>query len=330
MPGCYSWVYDTQHLHAPFCIVFRCAQLEPEPTCPGLPLGSHVQDRWQLGWKLSCCGWESSLSYVLKVRICYIIADRLLNLFIVIFLLRTWAICERSRPILVFLIGLSIVCTVAVFHMSYVLLTWLIGGLYSIRDCDGRAFRFQGWGSWYLASLRPSDGKRAIWHISLLTGASYITLVIEGIGKYQIPMISVKYAWVMTAPYLLVLVFQSGSSACLVSGLSSMSSLLTPCSRVGPDSVQTTTIPQQCPKTVEANIGRCSLGRWSVLGPWTLVAYLALADICIWLGIMYFVFMFSEYFFLFLYMSLKQIPSSCCASDRCAEAESLGESIWTR
>ncbi len=50
----------------------------------------------------------------------------------------------------------------AVLHMSYVLLIWLIGGLYSIGDCNGRAFRFQGWGSWYAASLRPSDGKRAI------------------------------------------------------------------------------------------------------------------------------------------------------------------------
>jgi hypothetical protein len=49
----------------------------------------------------------------------------LLNQLVVIFVLRTWAIWERSRPILVFLIGLTIV-TVAVPHTNYIFLTgWL-------------------------------------------------------------------------------------------------------------------------------------------------------------------------------------------------------------
>jgi len=61
-------------------------------------------------------------------------------------------------------------------------------------------------------------------------------LVVEGVGEYQIPMTTVKYAWVLCIPYIYMLVFQSGLSGCPMPRLS-----LSPHSRVGLDSVRTTT-----------------------------------------------------------------------------------------
>lgn len=67
-----------------------------------------------------------------------------------------------------------------------------------------------------------------------------ITLVIDGVGKYQISIITAKYAWArfISIPYICILVLQSGLSRCLMPWPP-----LTPGSHVGLDSVQTTTTP---------------------------------------------------------------------------------------
>ena len=81
----------------------------------------------------------------------------------------------------------------------------------------------------------------SVYGSTLCTVTSRITLVIDGAGKYQISIITVKYAWArfVSIPYICILVLQSGLSRCLMPRPP-----LTPGSHVGLDSVQTTTIPQ--------------------------------------------------------------------------------------
>jgi len=86
-----------------------------------------------------------------------------------IFVLRTWAIWERSRPILVFLIGLLIAFTV----LSIVVIELSMA-----------------------KSTTP-----------LLT--SSVTVIFEGWGPVEMPTSSVQYAWVASTPFLLILVLQS-------------------------------------------------------------------------------------------------------------------------
>src|SRR5216683_3086676 len=87
----------------------------------------------------------------------FIVLAILLNLLVVIFATRTWAIYERSRTILVFLIGLTFVCTVVILHMSYVLLMRAVGGLRIFRDDNDRAVQFRGY--WSVASLHLLGAK---------------------------------------------------------------------------------------------------------------------------------------------------------------------------
>lgn len=75
----------------------------------------------------------------------FIILPILLNLLVVIFATRTWAIWERSRAKLVFLIGLAFVCTVVILYMSHVLLMRAVEGLHIFRDDNDRAVQFQGY-----------------------------------------------------------------------------------------------------------------------------------------------------------------------------------------
>jgi len=115
-----------------------------------------------------------------------------------IFVLRTWAIWERSRAILVFLLGLII--------------AFVILGIVVIKLSESTA---------------------------LVT--SSITVIFEGVGRYEIPTRTVQYAWVASTPFLLLLVLQSGVSSCLVVILSESSLRL--CSCVGLDFIQSVTIP---------------------------------------------------------------------------------------
>ena len=73
---------------------------------------------------------------------------------------------------------------------------------------------------------------------SLHPMTSPITFIIDGVGQYQISIITVKYAWATPIPFICILVLQSGLSYCLM-----LQPPLTPHSHVGLDSVQTTTIP---------------------------------------------------------------------------------------
>jgi len=84
-----------------------------------------------------------------------------------IFLTRTWAIWERSRPILIFLIGLFIACATSAI---------------TIVELYGSEF----------------------------PATSSVTWLIEGVGQYQVPMRAAKYTrWIISAPYLLILLFES-------------------------------------------------------------------------------------------------------------------------
>jgi len=85
-----------------------------------------------------------------------------------IFVLRTWAIWERSRRVLVFLIGLTIVCLTSAFVMIYLSI-------------------FKGF----------------------MTPPVTVTVVVEGMGQYQIPTSSIKEARFLSTPFLLILVIQS-------------------------------------------------------------------------------------------------------------------------
>jgi len=95
-----------------------------------------------------------------------------------IFATRTWAIWERSRPILIFLIGLFIVCVSLGITMTEI---------FDFKDLVAYQFTAS----------------------SLHTVTSPITVIIDGVGQYQISIITVKYAWVIPIPYICILVFQS-------------------------------------------------------------------------------------------------------------------------
>jgi len=83
-----------------------------------------------------------------------------------IFITRTWAIWEKSRSILLFLIGLAIAVAAPGIAMAQI------------------------------------SGSKA-----LVT--SRITLVVEGVGQYQILITAAKYPWIVFIPFLLILIFQS-------------------------------------------------------------------------------------------------------------------------
>jgi hypothetical protein len=112
-------------------------------------------------------GWMSSLSYVRSVSVFILLFRILLNQLVVIFVLRTWAIWERSRPILVLLIGLAIV-TVAVPHTNYILLTGVEGFCSIIDRCDQASSN----GPWHVISLHPCDKRDLTYHL-VFSGAIY-------------------------------------------------------------------------------------------------------------------------------------------------------------
>ena len=157
----------------------------------------------------------SSLSYVRSVSVFILLFRILLNQLVVIFVLRTWAIWERSRPILLFLIGLTIV-TVAVPHTNYILLTGVVEGFCGIIDRCDQASASNG--PWHVISLHPCDKRDLTYHWLLVTTPSINVL---GAGQYKIPTSSVQYAWVASTPFLLILVLQSCVSSYLVVILSS-------------------------------------------------------------------------------------------------------------
>jgi len=128
--------------------------------------------------------------------------------------------------------------TVAVLHMSDVLLTWMVEGLSSISNCLHHAFYHQCF--WHVVSSH-SPGSEPVIDDILRTVSPTFTLVVEGVSEYQVPTSTVKYAWVLSTRFLLILVLESGlsSSSCLALGLLLW---LTPRSRVGVDSVQSIAI----------------------------------------------------------------------------------------
>lgn len=100
--------------------------------------------------------------------------------------------------------------TVAVLHMSDVLLTWMVGGLGCVSNCLHRAFYHQCF--LHVVSLHSPGGEPAI-DVILRTVSPTFTLVVEGVGEYQVPTSTVKYAWVLSTPFLLILVLESGLSS---------------------------------------------------------------------------------------------------------------------
>jgi hypothetical protein len=128
--------------------------------------------------------------------------------------------------------------TVAVLYMSDVLLTWMVGGLGSIINYLHHAFYDQCF--LHVVSLHPPGSEPAI-DVILRTVSPTFTLVVEGVGEYEVPTSTVKYAWALSAPFLLILVLESGlsSSSCPTLRLLLW---LTPRSRIGVDSVQSIAI----------------------------------------------------------------------------------------
>jgi hypothetical protein len=126
-------------------------------------------------------------------------------------------------------------CTVVVLHARHLLLTRVLEGFYSIIDRRHPAFQIHC--LLHVLSLHPCDEQELTYQLGIV--ASSITVVFEGGGLYEMPTSSVGYAWVASAPFLLILVLQSGVSSCLVVILL----LLTSRSRVGHDFIQSTTIP---------------------------------------------------------------------------------------
>jgi len=143
------------------------------------------------------------------------VSDKFTQLLVVIFITRTWAIWERSRPILLFLIGLAIVRTVVDLH------EWFRTDL-----GDWRLWQHQElqWLRFLVLRLlvhgftSPCSSEPANWRLCVRTVTSCITLVVEGVGQYQILITAAKYPWIVFIPFLLILIFQSGTSGCWSSG----------------------------------------------------------------------------------------------------------------
>ena len=116
-PEYYSWVRDTQHLRVPLCICFRCVQR----SCPGPsagPLKNMAHDSGQPGLldakvdskNITVTTWLTIITIVCSECEHVLSLSKLfVNPIPGIFVWRTWALWERSRKILFFLIGLTAV-----------------------------------------------------------------------------------------------------------------------------------------------------------------------------------------------------------------------------
>ena len=149
-PEYYLWVRDTQHLRVPLCICFRCAQR----SCPGPsagPLKNMAHDSGQPGL-LDAKADAKNITVTTWLNIITIVCSECEHVFIFI-----QPFCQPDRrhicienvglmgkePADTFLPHRADYRTVAVLHMSDVLLTWMVGGLGCISDCLHRAFYHQ-------------------------------------------------------------------------------------------------------------------------------------------------------------------------------------------